>query len=596
MLTPTHSPLRLLRIYLRPLWRQVLLLAALLLAAIAIELFSPQVLRRFIDTAQNGGPQAALTAVALLYLGVALLGQVLRVGATFASEQVGWRATNRLRADLLRHVLRLDLTFHKRNPPGALIERVDGDVTALANFFSNFVIELLGNSLLMLGTLALLYREDWRVGLGVTAYAITTLLVLLTIQRFGSGRWAAALQSEAEIGGFLDERLRGTEDIRANGAERAILGQFDQQLRDQLKVLLRAFVARALIYVGTQGLFALGYAVGLGLGAWLFLRGEASIGTAFLVTLYVGLLAQPLEGIRSQVEDFQSASAGIARTGELLATESAVVEQPRATLPAVPLAVAFDHVTFAYGDETAGDQQASDRAATLANISFTLEAGRVLGVLGRTGSGKTTLTRLQLRLYDPNDGVVRLGGVDLRDLGLADLRRRVGMVTQDVQIFAASLRDNITLFDPGYSDDAIWRVLESLGLRDVFAALPAGLDTVLGSGGAGLSAGQAQLLACARVFLRDPGLIILDEASSRLDPATEALLEQAIDRLLDGRTAIIIAHRLGTVRRADEILLLEQGRIIEHGANATLAADPNSRFAALLAVGLESLQPIEAAG
>ena len=582
----TSSPLRLLITYLRPFWRQAFAMAVLLLAAIGIELFSPQILRNFVDTAQRGGPQQALIATALLFLSIALFGQAVRVGAIYMSEQVGWQATNRLRTHVLRHVLSLDLTFHKRNPPGVLIERVDGDVTSLANFFSRFVIELLGNGLLMLGTLALLFREDWRVGLGVTAYAATTLLVLNALQRFGSGRWAAALQSEAEIGGFLDERLRGTEDIRANGAEAYTLTQFDTQLRDQLRILLRAFVSRALIYVGTRSLFAIGYAVGLALGAWLFLRGEASIGTALLVTLYVGLLSAPLEGIRGQIEDFQAASAGIARTNELFATESSVVERGRIALPAGALSITFDHVSFDYGDEASGDEPATERATTLNNITFSLPAGNVLGVLGRTGSGKTTLTRLLLRLYDPNIGSIRLGSSDLRDITIDALRRRVGMVTQDVQLFAASLRDNITLFDRSYADQDIWRVLDTLGLRELFAALPNGLDTRLGSGGAGLSAGQAQLLACARVFLRDPGLVILDEASSRLDPATEALLDRAIGQLLAGRTALIIAHRLATVRRADDILILEQGRIAEFGPNAALAADPNSHYAALLTTEL----------
>jgi ATP-binding cassette subfamily B protein len=225
----------------------------------------------------------------------------------------------------------------------------------------------------------------------------------------------------------------------------------------------------------------------------------------------------------------------------------------------------------------------------LSDIIFDLPAGKVLGLLGRTGSGKTTLTRLLFRLYDPQLGRVLLGGSDLCDLALADLRARVGMVTQDVQLFAASIRDNLTLFDRTIDDARIERALGELGLREWAAALPAGLDTRIGAGGLGLSAGEAQLLAFARVFLRDPGLVILDEASSRLDPATERLLERAIGRLLQGRTAIVIAHRLGTVQRADEIMILDGGRVAEHGPRAALAADPGSRFAGLLRTGMEEV-------
>jgi ABC-type multidrug transport system fused ATPase/permease subunit len=219
----------------------------------------------------------------------------------------------------------------------------------------------------------------------------------------------------------------------------------------------------------------------------------------------------------------------------------------------------------------------------------------VLGVLGRTGSGKTTLTRLLFRLYDVDAGAITLDGVDLRALPLGELRRHVGLVTQDVQLFAATVRDNLTLFAnydparPNIGDDDIVAALETLGLGPWLRGLPAGLDSVLASGGKGLSAGEAQLLALARVFLRDPRLVVLDEASSRLDPATEGLLEQAIDRLLAGRTGIVIAHRLRTVQRADDILILEGGRVVEHGPRVALAADPDSRFAQLLQTGLEEV-------
>jgi ABC-type multidrug transport system fused ATPase/permease subunit len=213
----------------------------------------------------------------------------------------------------------------------------------------------------------------------------------------------------------------------------------------------------------------------------------------------------------------------------------------------------------------------------------------VLGLLGRTGSGKTTLTRLLFRLYDLSSGAIHLGGVDLRVARLHELRERVGIVTQDVQLFQASIRDNLTLFDRSIADERIMAMLEQLELAGWVSSLKHGLDTELGPGGGGLSAGEAQLLAFARVFLQDPGLVILDEASSRLDPATERLIERAVDRLLAGRTGIIIAHRLATVQRADEIMILEHGQIIEHGPRELLANVPDSRFATLLRAGMKEL-------
>jgi ABC-type multidrug transport system fused ATPase/permease subunit len=225
----------------------------------------------------------------------------------------------------------------------------------------------------------------------------------------------------------------------------------------------------------------------------------------------------------------------------------------------------------------------------LDEVTFSLAPGKILGLLGRTGAGKTTIIRLLLRLYDPTAGAVRLDGVDLRLLRQADLRRHVGVVTQDVQLFRASVRDNLTFFDRSYPDERLLAALEEMGLGPWLRALPNGLDTRLSAGGDALSAGEAQLLAFTRVLLRDPGLVILDEASSRLDPATERRTQLAIERLMAGRTAIIIAHKLATVRHVDEIMILDGGRIVEHGPRAALAADPESRFAGLLRLGLEEV-------
>jgi ABC-type multidrug transport system fused ATPase/permease subunit len=211
----------------------------------------------------------------------------------------------------------------------------------------------------------------------------------------------------------------------------------------------------------------------------------------------------------------------------------------------------------------------------------------VLGILGRTGSGKSTITRLLFRLYDPTAGAIRLDGVDLRAIVLSQLRSHVGMVTQDVQLFNATVRENLTFFNPHITDDPLLSVLKTLQLWEWVQSLPDGLNTRLGAGGHGLSAGEAQLLAFTRVFLKNPGVVILDEASSRLDPVTEALMEHAVDRLFTGRTGVVIAHRLKTVQRADDIVILEKGRVVEYGPRAALARDPQSRFYSLHHTGLE---------
>jgi ABC-type multidrug transport system fused ATPase/permease subunit len=352
-------------------------------------------------------------------------------------------------------------------------------------------------------------------------------------------------------------------------------------MRSWLAATLKAQMRGYTLVATSQGLFALGTAVAFALSAMLFKAGTLTIGTVYLIFQYTEMLRQPTEQIRNEVQDLQQADASMGRVEALLGTAPRLADGPGAALPPGPLAVELDGVSFGYAED----------ALVLLDVSVCLEPGRVLGVVGRTGSGKTTLTRLLPRFYDPLAGAVRLGGVDLRTVRLAAVRARIGMVTQEVHLFNASVRDNLTLFEDGVADDRIISVLDTLGLASWLRELPWGLDTPLGPGGAGLSAGQAQVLACARIFLRDPDVVILDEASSRLDPATERLVHAALGRLLDGRTGIVVAHRLATVAYADDILVLEDGQVREHGPRLALAADPTSRFAALLRVATEEVAP-----
>jgi ATP-binding cassette subfamily B protein len=308
-----------------------------------------------------------------------------------------------------------------------------------------------------------------------------------------------------------------------------------------------------------------------------------TIGTVFLIFYYIDVIKNPLWVIQRQVQDLQKASASINRIAQLFAEQPTILDGPNNQLPAGALGIRFEDVSFFYADDS--------ETHVLRDVDFTLEAGQVLGLLGRTGSGKTTMTRLLFRFYDPSTGVIRLGGedgrfIDIRDTTQAQLRQRIGLVTQEVQLFHATVRDNLTLFDESIDDDQIRMALEELGLTPWLVSLPGGLDSRLDADDS-LSAGEAQLLALGRVFLADPGLVILDEASSRLDPATEALLDLAVQKLIRGRTAVIIAHRLSTVQRANEILILSNGRMLEYGARTDLVDDPQSQFYDLLRTGLE---------
>jgi ATP-binding cassette, subfamily B, bacterial len=576
---PLKTYWNLLSQHIRPQRGRFILLLALLFASIGLRVVNPQVMRNFIDSALSGQPLEALTLIALVFIAIAISQQVVSVSVTYLGENVAWTATNALRAELAEHALNLDMPFHNNRTPGELIERIDGDVTEMATFFSQFLLTLVGNGFLLVGILAALFLEDWRVGLGFTVFTILAVLVLNRVKDIAIPHQKARREADARIFGFIEEQLAGTEDIRSSGAVDYSIRRLFQLQAEKLVHDRKAHFKRWIIENSMGIAVTLGTLMAIGSGYWLFVAGLVTVGTVYLFVHYISLLEEPLWAMTHEIESFQTIGACVERLTEFRAIQPTLQE---GTIPAIPSgipALAFERVSFGYnGGEP-----------VLRDLSFQLKPGSVLGLLGRTGSGKTTLARLVFRLYDPLSGAIRLQNIDLRDLRSSAVRANVALVTQDVQLFRASVRDNLTFFDRSIPDERILHTLHELGLEDWLDSLPHGLDTELDAGGRSLSAGEGQLLAFARVFLRDPGLVILDEASSRLDPATEQRLERAIDKLLQGRTAIIIAHRLGTVHRADDIMILEDGQVQEHGNRQQLAADPQSRFYQLLQTGLEEV-------
>src|SRR5579885_3536461 len=400
---------RLLAHYLRPHRLRMGLLALILFGTIAVQVVSPLVASYFIDQATSGGALNGLIFLALLIMALALLGQGVAVAETYVAESVSWAATNALRTDLLAHLLRLDATFHNAHTPGELIERVDGDVATLARFFSRFVVYVLGNGLLLLGVLGLLYHVDWRIGIAMSAFVMLALIAMLRIRAVATPAWEADRQANADFYSFLGEYLTGLQDIRSSGAGAFVLRRCAEVMRSWLAVTRKAQMWGYSLGATSLGLFALGTAVAFALSAMLFKDGTLTIGTVYLIFQCTEMLRQPTEQIRHEVQDLQQADASIARIEALLSTVPRVIDGESVALPAGPLSVQFDNVSFGYADD----------APVLLDLSISLAPGRVLGVVGRTGSGKTTLTRLLLRFYDPQAGVVRLGGVDLRAVRLA---------------------------------------------------------------------------------------------------------------------------------------------------------------------------------
>ena len=568
----------LLQTYFWPQRMQVGLLIGLILLDNALQLLGPNLLSRFVDLAVNTSTTSAeLQTLAGVYLITMLFRQGARMAATYVGETAGWRAANRLRADIARHTIALDMSYHKQQTPGIMIERIDGDVASLNRFFSQMVLQIGGSIILLLSTVGVLFYYNWKLGVMMLMFIMLSALILTSLRNVAVPYWEAGREAAAQLFSFLEERLAGIEDIRGLGSSAHVLRRLDVLMATKNRYDILGQVYGGVTWIVPLALAAILTILILGFGSWLYLAGQISIGLIVMTLLYGEMVVWPIRTIAQEIDQLQQASAGILRVVDLMSKKSRLVDGTQELSAVVP-AVTFDHVTFAYPD---GE---SVEAPVLTDISFHIPAGAVVGLLGRTGSGKSTLIRLLFRLYDVTGGAIKIGDHALPEYQLASLRSRVGLVTQDVQLFYATVRDNLTFFNRDISDDKLLDALRTLGLERWLSQQPQGLDTLLASNGA-VSAGEAQLIALARVYLKQPQVIILDEASARIDPETEKMLEVALDTVLAGKTTIIIAHRLQTVRRCDYIAILADGQRQEFGGEADLRNTPESRYATLLRSG-----------
>lgn len=574
-MTSTVSPTRTLVHVLRPAAGRWLALGGLVAAGSGLALAGPLVVREVIDRATAGTTVRELQILALVFLSIAVLRQIVEVVTARAATITAWRTTNEFRLDMTRHVLGLDHEFHRRHTPGELIQRVDGDITSVNELCSRVLTRAVGSALLIVGIVTVVTVIDWRIGVGMVAYVGLAVAVLLTLRHRAVDESAQELGALARLYGGIEERLTAAEDLRASGAGSHAMWRFVEESAGALDSGVRRERAFLGMWWAVQGAAVGGTVLAVASGAVLVAQGTITIGTAFLLFQYVLLIQRPLEEIVHELETVQKATGAMRRVSALFATVPTIVDEGTVSPPEGPLEVELTAVSFDYGDEV----------PVLVDVDLRIGAGRSVGVVGRTGSGKTTFSRLVLRLVETTSGALRLGGVPIAEIPMTELRRRTELVPQEVELFNASVRDNVTLFDATVADDRVVDALRRVGLGHVAEA---GIDRPLGGSGTGLSAGESQLLALARVWLADPDLMVLDEATARVDPETEARLDAAVRELMRDRTTIVIAHRLSTLREVDDIVVFDAGRVVEHGERAVLAADPTTRFHRLLAVGLET--------
>lgn len=571
-------------------------LAFMLACGIAVDLLTPFLAAQFIDEATEPalGQAPSMHRLVLLagaFLAAGVSSQLLKVAITHLGAHISWCATNRLRADVVRHCLGLDLDFHHQHGPGTMVERIDGDVRRLNHFFAEFFSQIVGNVVLLAGILVVVTLVDWRLAVAFVAASGLALFLLAYLKDFASPRWARSLESNAALYNELAERFGGVSELRANGARDYVMRKFGQRLRDNYLATRAAATFGVVVHHSGALVVALGTVAALAVAAALFLVGSTSLGSVVMVSMYGAMIFAPLGAIIREIDDFQQSAAALGRVRQLLAARPTVIEGDGAGWESGPLRLDCEGVFFAYPRHGQSGDQGKAAMPVLHNVCLELAPGETLGVVGRTGAGKSTLMRLLSRLYDPAAGCIRFNGRDIRQATTAELRRRVGVVTQEVHLFDASLRDNIAVFNRAMPDERIVQALRQVGLQSWYGRQREGLDTMLSSDGEGLSAGEAQLVGVARAFLVDPDLLILDEPTSRLDPATERALDEALNHLLKNRTCVIVAHRLSTLNRVDRILVLDGGKVVELGERRSLAADSSSRFASLLAQG--ELQMLE---
>jgi ABC-type multidrug transport system fused ATPase/permease subunit len=572
------SPWPLLARLARPHRKATLGFAAALTASTAVALASPVLLGIFVDRLKSGEAVGALALIGIAYVvgGVAATGISLLV--TWRSTTLAWKITNTLRTDLARRVLGADRAFLRDHPTGELVSRIDGDVSALTDMLAMFVARVLSVVFVAVGGVMVL---AFLAPVLAPVFLVNMLIIAWFMWAHRSAVLAeaeAARDAEGELLSVVEERLSGADDLATLGAGHVAVARVadaaevmlltgSATMREQVKVIgkLRTLVAASQVAM-------------MVVGGLLLSRGSITLGTVFVGFRMVAAVGGPIEGIGWRLRELAGAGGSARRIAGLIARP--IAEVGERSFPAGGLDVHLDSVGLTYDD---GD------AEVLSDVSLRVAAGRRLGLVGRTGSGKTSIARLLLRIVPVTSGEVRFGNVPCDTVPEIEFRNRVAAVPQEVQLFPGTVRDNVALFDDDVSDADVEKALAEVGLSDWLLAQTSGLQTRLATtdGGAGLSAGEAQLLALARLFCRQPSVIVLDEATSRIDPETQAQLEAATERLLVGRTAVIIAHRLATLDRCDDIAVLDAGQVVEFGARRDLLANPNSAFARLTRAGSE---------
>jgi ATP-binding cassette subfamily B protein len=551
-------------------WLWLVLLLAGITATLTVS--QPFVVQRIIDAALA---QHALAPHVVTYLALAISIPLLQWIITSLASHSAWSATNTLRHATATAIFAQPLEFFRSHGIGELSERIDADSGQLHGIFGEASARLVSTVVIIISVGV----TTWLIAPVVFGVMILYLIIGITIiawsQRDNHHDWEAERIADAALYDTIEESFASVADMRAAGAESYLHQRLTPRIATLLHTHRTARLRSQTAQLTSTAINAIGWLMAIGIGIWRYQSGTGSVGEAVALLGYVTLLTKPIEEIRGIVQEYQQARGVLTRIDELM--QPAPIADGTHSLASGPLSVRLDQVSYRY-------QSSPDWV--IRDLTLTIPTGTHVAVIGRTGSGKTTLGRLVSHIERAQHGRITLNDIPIDTISESSLRQAVGVISQETDIFNATLRDNITCFAAGYTDEAISAALTACGLGDWLASLPVRLDTPIGDGERALSPGEQQLLAVARIAIRQPGLIVLDEASAHVDPANEQRIATALASLTSQRTTLTIAHRLNTVYAADLVIIMADGVIIESGAPHQLAATPGSHFATLLATNL----------